>query len=485
MGPTVAVTGAGASAESLDAGNDGKKKGIRRLLTPAIFSGGNHKKAAAQADAGVAPTAAAAVQPHHRGQTKTVIETAFVNNNRGGGGGGGGVDNLNSCSNDAAGNAAYRLQQQRNHYVRELNRHVNAANDFRSRSVSPGSLDRGDVNANYGDVRPRRADSACSLSSTSSSAAVAPECSVSSGGGGSGSVSSSTTHPSPSGRRSAPIIPYSQYYNNWNSGGGAGRQQQQQQQQGRLLLMPVSAQVKISVPPSSALYATAVRQQSQQHASAIYGNVRTGTTPAADCRVGQFVRGSPQRATIGCVRESSSRLQSTIYETAEEDAPAQATRGGGKRFQPIFKRGALQEPDPRGDSSGETSASASSPKRVSFSPLQRPVAVAATGPSPSEPAAYWPTKRGPSQQPPTRRRSTDTTDRPLPPVPKRSPSTSAIYGSLRTAHQQQQPLHRGWWLSPTPQHHSGSESGSEAGEVQRILYAKNGLHVTGKQRSIP
>ncbi|XP_060854725.1 coiled-coil domain-containing protein AGAP005037 isoform X5 [Rhopalosiphum padi] len=465
MGPTVAAT-ITASTESSDGENSAKKKGIRRLLTPAIFAGSDHKNkqaAAAAASSTSMDVGNTAVHNHQHRQPsnnrltsnkKTIIETAFVNNN----------GNSNST-----GNVAYRLQQQqqqqqqqaqlqRFRYAQGLDRHANDVTDFRSRSVSPGSFDR-DVNANYGSGE-RRMDSQCSLLSSSSTSSLLP---------------------SPSGRRSAPIIPYSQYYNNRNGGGGSGSGGGQQQQQQRLLLMPVGAQVKITAPQSStAVYAAAVRQhrlqqQNQQQQQAIYGNVAAGA-------VGPFVRGSPHRATIGCVRESPGR-QSTIYET-EEDVVTAAVAVGEKRFQPIFKRGALQEPAT--DSSpitGQTPSphsSGCSPKRVSFSP------------GPSEPPAYWPTKKGPSPQPPTRQSSTDSpvaAERPLPLVPKRSPSTSAIYGTLQQRggsqrpHQQhqQQPPNR-WWSpsspSPSPLHQhyqqSGSESGSEAGEVQRILNVKNG-----------
>ncbi|XP_015372279.1 PREDICTED: ras-interacting protein RIP3-like [Diuraphis noxia] len=480
MGPTVAATTT-PLAESSDGDHSAKKKGIRRLLTPAIFTGGDHKnKQTAVAAVDVAN--GSAVHNHQLRQPtnnrppstnnhKTIIETAFVNNNGNG---------------NSTGNVTYRLQQQqqqqqqqqlqRFRYAQGVDRNAVDVTDFRSRSVSPGSFDR-DVNANYGSVE-RRMGSPCSLLSSSSTSSLLP---------------------SPSGRRSAPIIPYSQYYNNRNGGGG--------QQQQRMLLMPVGAQVKITAPPLSntAVYAAAVRQhrlqqhqqqhqqqqqqqqqqqkqqqqlQQQQHQQqqkqnqqqAIYGNVEAGAT-------GSFVRGSPHRATIGCVRESPGR-QSTIYET-EEDVVA----AGEKRFQPIFKRGTLQEPvaDPSATAAGQTlspsSSSGCSPKRVSFSP------------GPSEPPAYWPTKKGLSPQPPTRQRTTDSSmaaERPLPLVPKRSPSTSAIYGTLQQRggqqrpHQQQQPQTNRWWPPPSPsplhQHYqqSGSESGSEAGEVQRILNVKNG-----------
>lgn len=473
MGPTVAAS----AVDSSEGGSTIKKKGIRRLLTPAIFTSNNKA-----ADVGGAASPSGSAHNVVNRQSKTLIETAFVSNNNNSTGNG--INNNNNGSGNSAGNAVYRLQQQqlqqqmqqqqqlqlqqqqhqlqRVRYLQGLNRHVNPANDFRSRSVSPGSLDR-DVNANYG--VGRRADSACSLASSSSSTCVAatPDYSGSS--------------PSSSGRRSAPIIPYSQYYNNRNG----GPPQQQPRQQQRFLLMPVGAQVKITgPPPSAAAYAAAVHQQQQQQQQqvVIYGNV-----PATAAERGPFTRGSPQRATIGCTRESPSR-QSTIYET-EEDAAAVAG-GGQKRFQPIFKRGALQAPPEE-----PATVASASPKRVSFSP--QPLVTAPGSSHSSEPAAYWPTKKGPSPLPPTRRRTADAptaaaADRPLPPVPKRSPSTSAIYGTLRNlgnGPKQQPQVLQNRWCPPSPQHHyhhqqSGSESGSEAGEVQRILNAKNGHLVIGK-----
>ncbi|XP_025406795.1 coiled-coil domain-containing protein AGAP005037 isoform X5 [Sipha flava] len=456
MGPTVVAVAAADSSEGGSSGGGGaKKKGIRRLLTPAIFSSNNK---AADVSGGAVLPPGSAHQVVHR-QSKTLIETAFVSSNNNNNNNSNGLDNNSS----SAGNATYGLQQQqqqqqRVQYLQGTNRRANPANDFRSRSVSPGSFDR-DANANYG--VGRRADSACSLVSSSSSTCVAaiPEYS-----GGS---------PSSSGRRSAPIVPYSQYYNNRNGGSVPAQQQQRQTrpQQQRLLLMPVGAQVKITGPsaPSAAAYASALRQQQQQQV-VIYGNV-----PATAAERSPFVRGLPHRATIGCVRESPSR-QSTIYETDEDAAPADG--GGQKRFQPIFKRGALQAP-----AEEPAAVALASPKRVSFSP--QPCAAAPRSLQSAEPAAYWPTKKGPSPQPPTRRRTADSpvaavADRPLPPVPKRSPSTSAIYGTLRGFNegQSKQPqMIQNRWCPPSPQHHyhqSGSESGSEAGEVQRILNVKNG-----------
>lgn len=470
-----ATTGA-ASGDSPDGGNNiTKKKGIRRLLTPAIFASGDHKNKTTVADPGVSPSGT----PHNR-QNKTIIETAFVNNNRNHNNNiySNSINSIGSSNNNgksSAGNVAYMLQQQqRVHYVQDLRQPANLANDYRSRSVSPGSFNR-DMNANYG-IGGRRADSACSLSSTASSAAVGPAYSA--------AVSPSSSS-SLSGRRSTPIIPYSQYYNNRNgiSDGGTGQQQKQQQQ--RMLLMPVGAQVKICKPPSPSLSSTSYAGTAmQQHANVIYGNVATSAT---DHYGSPFVRGSPHRATIGCVRESPSR-QSTIYETEEDVAngsgggSGDGDGGGQKRFQPIFKRGALQASV--GPATEDPAPASASPKRVSFSPQP------GTGNSPSEQPVYWPTKKGPSPQPPTRCRAADPStavDRPLPPVPKRSPSTSAIYGTLRGVNGQQQ--HRQyqqqrWWPPPPPQQQhcqqSGSESGSEAGEVQRILNARNGHPSAGK-----
>lgn len=472
MGPTIAAT----SAESSDGTVNGavKKKGIRRLLTPAIFtSGGDHKNkiAAVPANAvGGAPSTAPSAAVHHNRQNKTIIETAFVNNG-----------NTLSINNNTTENAAYRTQQQQLHqqqqqqYVHYMrNRH---ANDIRSRSVSPGSFDR-DVNANYS----RRADSACSLVSSSSSAI--PEYNI---------LSSSSL----SGRRSVPIIPYSQYYSNCKNGGNGPPQQRQQ-----LPLTPVRAQVKITSPSATmeSVYATAVarqqrqlqQQQQQQRTTVIYGNV---PATAANNRRSPFVRGSPNRATIGCVRDSPSSRQSTIYETDEQDGVTVAGCGlaNEKRFQPIFKRGSLQTtPTHVADGQANGSVAPTLPKRVSFSPQHT-----ATRPQQPEhqraeqPVYCWPTKKGQSPQLPTGYRATDS-DRPLPSVPKRSPSTSAIYGTLRGTSNNHSSLQHQCCPSPSPmqqQHHhhyyhnqqSGSESGSEAGEVQRILNAKsNGLVVISK-----
>ncbi|XP_050536548.1 coiled-coil domain-containing protein AGAP005037 isoform X5 [Daktulosphaira vitifoliae] len=378
MGPT-AMAETNGVANTTD--NKKKSNSIRRLLTPAIFTVGDvqkHKINNGNNNKHEPPTA----------RHKTIIETAFVNN-----------------SNAAAYGRIPQYQQ------RQQTQRAADVTDFRSRSVSPGSFDR-DVNANlYGQ---RRIDSTCSLQSA---------------------ISEDSRQ---SGRRSAPIIPYSQYYNNRAAD--------------NRLLMPVSAQVKISVPPQPS---NVVRQHPVH---TVYGNI-PATTPQSN---NHFVRGSPQRATIGCVRESPSR-QSTIYE--EDDDNNGVRRSDEKRFQPIFKRGTLQ---PELPSPTAVNSVPASPKRVSFSPQP-------TG-QPSEPI-YWPTKKGLSPQPPTRSRSsgtdssTNVIERPLPPVPRRSPST-AVYGTVRNQQQQQQR----WW-PPQYQQSAGSESGSEAGEIQRIMNStpKNGI----------
>lgn len=151
-------------------------------------------------------------------------------------------------------------------------------------------------------------------------------------------------------------------------------------------------------------------------------------------------------------------------------------------YPPIFKRGSLITTSA---SSGDGVESPMSPKRVSF-----------TSRYGSEPP-NWPTRKGPAPEPPTRQRIVYSVDsdvflpdeecytyanvpeapnRPLPPVPR--DAVSSVYGViLRKSRDTKSPV------SAVPVHvqrwqqQSESESGSEAGEVQRIL--QQGSHVRG------
>ncbi|RZF38529.1 hypothetical protein LSTR_LSTR006124 [Laodelphax striatellus] len=144
-----------------------------------------------------------------------------------------------------------------------------------------------------------------------------------------------------------------------------------------------------------------------------------------------FIRGAGHRNTIGTVRSR----QSTIYEEVD-DAGLQIADKAIKRFD----------------------SPAGSGKRVSFSPNRQQ-------------EVYWPTRKGPSVEPPTRRGGGETAaaapDRPLPPVPR--PRGSGEYGRLPPP--ANQPVtRRVQALANRWQHQSESESGSEAGEIQRILH---------------
>lgn len=143
-------------------------------------------------------------------------------------------------------------------------------------------------------------------------------------------------------------------------------------------------------------------------------------------------------------------------------------------YPPIFKRGSLVSTSA---SSVDGVDSPVSPKRVSF-----------TSRYANEPP-NWPTRNGPAPEPPTRQRKVYSGDsdvfltdeeystyvnfpeapnRPLPPVPRAS--ESSLYGMiLRKSRDTKSPAS----AVPVPVHRwqqqSESESGSEAGEVQRIL----------------
>jgi len=230
------------------------------------------------------------------------------------------------------------------------------------------------------------------------------------------------------------------------------------------------------------------------------------TPPKVDMNL--FVRNSPQRSTIGPI-STAKRTPPTIHE--EDDVQLrhpdktstpksrpknlfEAWMSNGRKSKtppnktaPIFKRGSLQQvPSP-----GSEGAPAL-PKRVSFS----------SSSSPMHASGEWPTRNGPSQQPPSRQPRLDSCDsdvflpdgvlvngccspqgyypqghypqgqyiqgqhddqlyanaaacpdRPLPPIPADA-RPSALPPGLYGSHQHAQ---------------SESESGSEAGEVRRIL----------------
>ncbi|KAJ9600098.1 hypothetical protein L9F63_009609 [Diploptera punctata] len=160
-------------------------------------------------------------------------------------------------------------------------------------------------------------------------------------------------------------------------------------------------------------------------------------------RDGSFSRGSPMRNTIGPIR-----TQPPIYEETEEIQLRHGNKGSKKKshYAPIFKRGSLTCPI-------EEMGQSQSPKRVSFTN--------------SGEQLYWPTRNGPAPEPPTRQRKSTTDsdeyntyanipatmtapNRPLPPVPR---ERGVVVPQSAQRWQQQ----------------SESESGSEAGEVQRIL----------------
>lgn len=212
-----------------------------------------------------------------------------------------------------------------------------------------------------------------------------------------------------------------------------------------------------------------------------------------------FVRGATQRSTYSGPRNAR---QSTIYEEVIEEG-REPKQKQGSNYGPIFKRGSLY---PASSSEGDLNSSAG--KRVSFSPSQEQ----------DEGEIYWPTRKGLAPEPPTRRSTrpdeTDyvnvreirtsghAPDRPLPPIPQRAPSKSnTMYGVVGSGRQraphtpttsrvqaladrwQQHSQDTSFPASPAApvvstnsnrwQYQSDTESGSEAGEVQRILQPDN------------
>ncbi|XP_039281035.1 coiled-coil domain-containing protein AGAP005037 isoform X6 [Nilaparvata lugens] len=148
-----------------------------------------------------------------------------------------------------------------------------------------------------------------------------------------------------------------------------------------------------------------------------------------------FIRGAGHRNTIGSTVRAR---QSTIYEEVDDAGLHLAADKSVKRF--------------------DSSTGSGTGKRVSFSPNRQQ-------------EIYWPTRKGPSVEPPTRRGggevSSAAPDRPLPPVPR--PRGTGEYGRLPPP--ANQPVtRRVQALANRWQHQSESESGSEAGEIQRILH---------------
>lgn len=155
-------------------------------------------------------------------------------------------------------------------------------------------------------------------------------------------------------------------------------------------------------------------------------------------------------------------------------------------YPPIFKRGSLVSTS---TCSVDGVDSPMSPKRVSFSSYDEPL--------------YWPTRNGPAPEPPTRQRKVQSTvpdpflrseeyttyvnvlqapNRPLPPVPH--DVNGATYGIISRKSRDLKSPTSGFPVSAQRwQQLSESESGSEAGEVQRIL--QQGSHGRGTYVRFP
>lgn len=215
-----------------------------------------------------------------------------------------------------------------------------------------------------------------------------------------------------------------------------------------------------------------------------------------------FVRGSNQRNTFSGGRPAR---QSIIYEEVIEEGKElkQKETNGNPTYGPIFKRGSLQ---PSSSCEGDLNSSAG--KRVSFSPSQEQDMRSGE--------IYWPTRKGMAPDPPTRQSTrVDQTDyvnvsdlrrapdRPLPPIPRKPAQKQdnveyGVVGRQRGANtpttQRVQALASRWQQQLSDNSTAGSqsrtvqavpsaanrwicqsdtESGSEAGEIQRILQADN------------
>jgi hypothetical protein len=266
----------------------------------------------------------------------------------------------------------------------------------------------------------------------------------------------------------------------------------------------------------------------------------------SDNAMSNFARGVPQRNTIGPIRTSSHfahspqiRQQSTptIYEETQQQAgedvryghATEAVAGGGRSADsktPNYVNTAVGRNASTGDGSGKRGKKSSSQQLVSPQPYYPPIfkrgSLVSTSTcsvdgadSPMSPKrvsftssyeepVYWPTRNGPAPEPPTRQprklQSADPShflsseqysfyanvpqapNRPLPPEPHER--NGAAYGVISRKSRDAKSPTTGF---PVPaqrwQQLSESESGSEAGEVQRIL--QQGSHGRGTYFRFP
>uniref|UniRef100_A0A1B6E1T9 Actin interacting protein 3-like C-terminal domain-containing protein n=2 Tax=Clastoptera arizonana TaxID=38151 RepID=A0A1B6E1T9_9HEMI len=210
-----------------------------------------------------------------------------------------------------------------------------------------------------------------------------------------------------------------------------------------------------------------------------------------------FVRGSNQRSTFSGGRPPR---QSTIYEEVHEENTENGNKEKGK-YGTIYKHN---------NASSDGDLNSGSGKRVSFSPNHE---------NDVNTGIYWPTRKGLAPEPPTRRSVNETPqspnyvnvnelknqisqapDRPLPPIPRRIPEkqirqnvgviapqqlravnspgrvvnqptterVQALANRWQQCEQQKVPVGSNRWHQQ-----SDTESGSEAGEVQRIMQQNN------------
>lgn len=493
--------------------NPAEKKrlgGIRRLLSPNLFSNDSRRKTSIDRGCGKHPD-------HAETKSKTLLETAFVGDvskkQRSKS-----VSPSRNVSDDKS-QVRYGIPKRKSDEVRQCchDNNVKCGHSYGGSRPELGLLQV--------DTENKRGSVASSTSSTST--LVSPEEKNAQWIRDTIKAQSLPQHYqsvrskiplNQCGRLSAP--PYISYY---NSPYGHIKHD--------TLLMPVSAQMKITGPPqyhnikakhlnnydflyknqSSSVESSPGSQNSPQNYEirnfdhAIGANVslvkpqpvynrginnRPRSVSPSTGRVGNFVtpenyfvRGSNQRHTIsGGVRQR----QSTIYEEVQDD-----------------KEMKLDEMKYKKNSSVELNTSVSG-KRVSFSPnYEHDI---------NSENVYWPTRKGLAPEPPTRQSAKqenepyihqtdadyvnisdiknvtgEAPNRPLPPVPKRTvlKQNSVGYGIIgrnisrglnqsvsdgAVLRQVNQPTtRRVQALSNRWQQQSDTESGSEAGEIQRIL----------------
>jgi len=472
-----------------------KKSGIRRLLSPVIFSGETQRRKEPSSDPKIVKLT------KHAGEVK---ETAFVGTSQ--------IPRTKvprktrsqSLSPVRHGSSRAKAEGCANAVNKNVNTNCYALHGIPKTMLERRNDRQSDANSNYSvNLQQMKMqqnninESGSSFSSVSSSPTLAYNQNTSVRRGSNASaenVSTYSTDSNASGDRSGrisapPLVPYSQYYNRPDQ---KACQQMQSQRNGladasrygfqhrntrpkqisekdyviKKRMSPIMFCRRETLPADrKATTSTNIPQcRTILRPQPLYCSAE-GTPPrprsvspiSANPKENNFVRGSTQRSTISGYYPR----QSIIYEEENKEAKLKNASPIAKST-PIFKRGTLVAGD-------ESLVNSNVPKKVSFSPGQDSEA--------SEPI-YWPTRNGLAVEPPTRqstRRDVSVSNvyanlptslnRPLPTVP----NCYSGYGTVNKIYRPTLTSKTTKMLINKWHQQSESESGSEAGEVQRIF----------------